>query len=109
MDLDSIRVDTRLYVVEYFVASLCAMALVERAEDQAPTAFAILRDTMIAGCRARTYPQFDAAMSDLYSAELETAAAQLADLIDAQITGLLKSGKSKAGGKSGGKRKRRPS
>jgi hypothetical protein len=47
-----------------------------------------IRDQMIEGAKNRTFPGYDAAMSDLLSAELESAVTRLMDMGSEQITRL---------------------
>jgi len=88
----AIKDEMRIYVIEYFVSNLFAVACLQ---TPAPLEFWEKgRDQMIAGAQKKTFPMVDAAMSDLYSAELESALVHLASMVSEQINVVLKSRKS---------------
>jgi hypothetical protein len=85
----SVKDEMRLYVMEYFVASLWAMSALQ---TPSPEVFwKRTKEQIIAGAQRTTFPKLaDPAMSDLLSAELESAATHLASMVDAQIDLVLK-------------------
>ena len=96
MNEQAIKSEMRLYAIEYFLSSLWAISALQTGQ---PSEFwNKTRDQMISGARQKTFPGLDAATSDLFSAELEAALAQLASMVSAQINHVLeaqrKSGRS---------------
>ena len=83
-DEQAIRAEMRLWALEVLVTNLLAMVCTL---DRDPAALLNqIRERMIEGAKSRTFPGYDAAMSDLLSAELESAVARLMDMGTAQIT-----------------------
>jgi hypothetical protein len=80
---EAIRAEMRLWALEVLVCDLFAVMC---ASDPAPLElFERTRDQMISGARQRTFGDFDAAQSDLFSAELEAAVTRLMDMVGEQI------------------------
>lgn len=85
---DAVRLEMRIYVLEYFISSLWAMTCLQ---TSTPMEFwERTRTEMMEGVRKKTFPQVDAARSDLLSSELESAATHLASLVSDQINVVLK-------------------
>jgi hypothetical protein len=80
----AIKAEMRLWALEALVTNLLAMICTL---DRDPAALLNqIRGRMIEGAKSRTFPGYDAAMSDLLSAELEAAVTRLMDMGTAQIT-----------------------
>ncbi|MGP0088473.1 MAG: hypothetical protein ACLPKB_00680 [Xanthobacteraceae bacterium] len=89
MTEDEIKAEMRLWALEVLVCNLVAIwSLTDRNPAD------LLRQTreqMIEGARKRTFPEAaDPALSDLYSAELESAVARLMDMGSEQMRLVLK-------------------
>ena len=81
-DEQAIKSEMRLWALEVLVTNLLAMVCTL---DRDPGALLNqIRERMIEGAKSRTFPGYDAAMSDLLSAELESAVARLMDMGSAQ-------------------------
>jgi hypothetical protein len=88
---DEIKAEMRLYVIEYFVATLFATQCLAAAPADPLEAFAKVKKQMLEGAQKQTFAGLhDPAMSDLFSAELESAVAHLASLVDEQIGVVVK-------------------
>jgi hypothetical protein len=83
MSEDDIKDEMRLWAIEVALANLYVMVC---ALDPNPVSlFDQIQKQMIAGAKKRTFPEVGAAMSDLYSAELENAVTRLTDMVRAQM------------------------
>jgi hypothetical protein len=74
--LKEIETECRLYALEWYVCLLHAANYVQMGEA-GPAMLEQARQQAIRGVRQKTFPAFDPAMSDLLSAELETAVDRL--------------------------------
>lgn len=91
-----IKAEMRLYALECVVCQMMASTLVQAAGPAALSALERQRSDTLVGAQEKTFPEFrDAAISDAASAELEAAAARLADLAKAYVENLLGAPKSR--------------
>jgi hypothetical protein len=89
MDEDAVRTEMRLYAIEIFVSNLFALSCLSSAPLAPLELCKKATDQMIGGARQRTFPQFDPAMSDFLSGELEAAVTHLASMAGSQISAAL--------------------
>jgi hypothetical protein len=82
-DERAIKAEMRLWALEALVCNVVAVILASDPDPQ--ELLARTRRQMIEGAKQRTFEGFDAAQSDLFSAELEAAVARLMDMVAAQM------------------------
>jgi hypothetical protein len=88
MDEAAIKNEMRIWALEVLTCNLFTMLLMM---DQNPSGlYQRIRDQMIEGTKQRTFAG-DAATSDLFSAELETAVTRLMDMTKEQMRAAGKS------------------
>lgn len=98
MTEEEIKLQMRLYAVEILAVNLLALSCLQAQDPHEAVARA--RRGMIDGARGHAFHGLeDAAMSDLFSAELETAADRLMEMVSGQIDQVLKSRKTKNPGR----------
>jgi len=85
MTEDGIKAEVRLYALECIVSQFAATLHLQGGDPKRTLAAA--RKQAIEGTRKRTFPQLNAAESDHYSAELESAVLRLLDM-QAEIVGI---------------------
>jgi hypothetical protein len=85
MDENAIKPEMRLWALELLVCNLYAIMAVS-----SPGLMKRTFDQMIAGARVRGFEGYDPAMSDLLSAELESALARMMDMANSQMPAHLR-------------------
>jgi hypothetical protein len=97
MTEEELRGQMRLYAVEILAVNLLAISCLMTPKPQ--ELVAKVRQQMIDGARTHTFPGLDdPAMSDLLSAELESAADRLMEMASAQIDVVLQGRERNKGG-----------
>jgi hypothetical protein len=84
----AIKAEMRLWALECLVCNILAMIAASQSDPN--ELMQKTRDQMISGARQHAFPEVDPAMSDLLSAELETAITRLMDMVGSQIDVLLR-------------------
>jgi hypothetical protein len=90
MNEEAIRAEMRLYVLEVFFTNLLVVNCITANPQDPMKVVTRLSDQMLAGARVKGFPEVDPAMSDLLSAELESAVSRLANMASEQIRFVLK-------------------
>jgi hypothetical protein len=87
-----IRAEARLYALECVVCQMFALLQLQIAGVDALSALEQQRKQAVHGARQKAFPELDdPALSDLMSAELETAVDRLASMVRALLEGVLRS------------------
>lgn len=96
MTEDEIKNWMRIYAVEILAVNQLAYLCLTVAPAAPQKLAAEIRQQLIETARKHGFPDFDPAMSDLLSAELEVALDRLMEMVDGQITAVIDSRRSKA-------------
>jgi hypothetical protein len=89
MDKKEIEIETRLYALEIFAANQLSISCLTSGLDPAKM-LATIKKQLIEGAQKQTFSDYDPAMSDLLSAELESAVSLLIEMANGQINHVLK-------------------
>lgn len=89
MDKKEIDIEARLYALEIFAANQLSISCLTSGLDPVKM-LETIKNQLISGAKKQTFPDFDPAMSDLFSAELENALTLLATMADEQIAHVQK-------------------
>jgi hypothetical protein len=85
---DAIKAEMRLWALEVLVCNLFAVSLI--ATGRPGALFSQVRQQILQGAKLKTFSGVDPALSDLLSAELETAVDRLLEMASAQIPAHLR-------------------
>jgi hypothetical protein len=86
-----VKAEMRLYILEVFLANILAINCCAAEPSDPKGAFAKAKEQMIGAAQTQSFPGLaDAALSDLYAAELESAVTRIASMVDEQIDLLVK-------------------
>lgn len=85
MDEQKIKLETRLYIIELFIANQLAITALH-ADCPADQLLGGIRQQMLEGARNMTFPSYHPAMSDMIAGELETACEKILDMASDQIS-----------------------
>lgn len=99
MTEDEIKAEMRLYILETLVSNVLAINCCAAEPSDPKGAFAKAKKQMLGAAQIQSFPQLgDPALSDLYAAELESAVARIASMVDEQIDLLVTARRKMMGG-----------